>query len=604
MPELTSISIAADAASQPEGNSGTTSFTFTVTRSGDTTGTSSVSYGTTGSSFVGNSSNPANADDFEGHSYTYGVVTFASGETTKTITVNVAGDTAVEVDEGFAVVLSNPTGDAVLGNNYVAWSAITNDDSGSLASISIAADAASKPEGNSGTTPFTFTVTRSGDTTGTSSVSYTTSTASLESYPVDATDFAGNVLPNGSVIFAPGEITKKITISIAGDTTLEAKEGFSIVLSSPTGANLGTAAAVATVENDDQATSGADSLTGGAYDDRFDGLDGNDTILGFAGNDILVGGRGDDTLVGGFGNDLLVGGEGIDTAVWTGPRRAYALTLNMHGESKIAGPEGVDTITGIEHFRFADGEYVTDTADVAAQVYRLYGATLGRTPDPDGLENWTKTVQAGALTLSQASSGFVQSAEWQQHYGQQDDRGFVELLYRNVLGREPDTDGLKNWINAFAHGLSRQDAVLGFSESAENVQRTAPVIEAGIWMRDNDAAVVARLYDSALDRLPDADGLINWTNAIKAGMTLHEAVNGFISSAEFQAKYGTLDNKEFVEQLYHNVLDRDGDPGGLENWTGALNAGLTREDVVLGFSESAEHQMQRAPYINDGIWYL
>ena len=70
----------------------------------------------------------------------------------------------------------------------------------SLATLAIAATSASKAEGNTGSTPFTFTVTRSGNLTVTSTVNWvvgngTTTTA----------DFAGGVLPNGSVSFAAGE---------------------------------------------------------------------------------------------------------------------------------------------------------------------------------------------------------------------------------------------------------------------------------------------------------------------------------------------------------------------------------------------------------------
>ena len=85
------LAIAAANASQNEGNSGSTAFTFTVTRTGNTTGASTVSYAVTGSG-----ANPATAADFTGGVFPTGTVSFAAGETGKTITVNVAGDTTVE----------------------------------------------------------------------------------------------------------------------------------------------------------------------------------------------------------------------------------------------------------------------------------------------------------------------------------------------------------------------------------------------------------------------------------------------------------------------------------------------------------------------------
>ena len=221
-----SVSIAAGNASQAEGNSGSTPFTFTVTRSGDTTGTSSVAWAVTGSG-----GSPANAADFTGGVLPSGTLSFTAGQTSQTISVNVAGDTTVEADEGFTVTLSNPSAGTTIGT-AAATGTILNDDA--LASqLSIAAGNASQAEGNSGSTPFTFTVTRSGDTTGTSSVAWAV-TGSGGS-PANAADFAGGVLPSGTLSFAAGQTSQTITVNVAGDTTVEPDEGFTVTLSNRLG---------------------------------------------------------------------------------------------------------------------------------------------------------------------------------------------------------------------------------------------------------------------------------------------------------------------------------------------------------------------------------
>src|SRR2546426_250239 len=84
-----------------EGGSGTKNFDFTVTRSGDTSITSSVNFATAdGTATIANSDYVANS----------GTPSFAAGETTKTITIVVNGDTTVEPDETFSVNLSNCVG--------------------------------------------------------------------------------------------------------------------------------------------------------------------------------------------------------------------------------------------------------------------------------------------------------------------------------------------------------------------------------------------------------------------------------------------------------------------------------------------------------------
>ena len=64
---------------------------------------------------AGTGANPAAAADFAGGAFPTGTVSFAAGETTKTVTVNVAGDTAIESSEGFLVSLSAPSSGTLLG---------------------------------------------------------------------------------------------------------------------------------------------------------------------------------------------------------------------------------------------------------------------------------------------------------------------------------------------------------------------------------------------------------------------------------------------------------------------------------------------------------
>jgi len=101
-----------------EGNSGTTSFDFTVTRSGDTTGTSTVNFATAdGTATLADSDYASNS----------GLLTFTTGQTTKTVSVLVNGDIVVESGEQFFVNLSNCVGCSITDPQGIGT--ITNDDS-------------------------------------------------------------------------------------------------------------------------------------------------------------------------------------------------------------------------------------------------------------------------------------------------------------------------------------------------------------------------------------------------------------------------------------------------------------------------------------------
>lgn len=127
------------------------------------------------------------------------------------------------------------------------------------ARLTVTALDSSVVEGDTGTTTVSFQVTRSGSLIGTTSANWAVSGDG----DLNATDFGGT-LPSGTVTFADGESVKTITIQVAGDTTIETDERFTLTLSGASnGADIRTPTIDATILNDDPRTptyAGPDSL--------------------------------------------------------------------------------------------------------------------------------------------------------------------------------------------------------------------------------------------------------------------------------------------------------------------------------------------------------
>jgi hypothetical protein len=123
-----SYAVAAGIASIPEGDNGTKPLTFTVTRSGSTGGASSIYYGIAGSATFFTDYN--NIGGTSGVTGTSDLINFGAGETSKTITVDLLGDTIVERDETIAVLLSTPKGAGLTPTitTAIATTTIANDD--------------------------------------------------------------------------------------------------------------------------------------------------------------------------------------------------------------------------------------------------------------------------------------------------------------------------------------------------------------------------------------------------------------------------------------------------------------------------------------------
>src|SRR5439155_135922 len=154
-----------------------------------------------------------------------GTVTFNPGQTSKTITVNVNGDSKFESDETFTVGLSSPSNATISGTQGTATGTIDNDDTQpviSAANLSqsevISVTDPVQPEGNSGTTAFLFTVNLSNPSAQTITVNF--STANGSATVIDG-DYQSN---SGTLTFAPGEASKTVTVLVNGDTKFESDE--------------------------------------------------------------------------------------------------------------------------------------------------------------------------------------------------------------------------------------------------------------------------------------------------------------------------------------------------------------------------------------------
>lgn len=102
-----------------------------------------------------------------------------------------------------------------------------------------------------------------------------------------------------------------------------------------------------------------------------------------------------------------------------------------------------------------------------AHLFRLYWASFGRPPDAEGALYWIGQ-QDRCLGLDAIAALFADSREFGNRYGVLDDEGFVEQIYRNVLGRPADADGAAYWSDLLGRGvLNRGGVVLNVSLSSE-----------------------------------------------------------------------------------------------------------------------------------------
>ena len=124
--------ISANSTTITEGNSGKTGIAFTITRSGTTEFASQLNYTIAGTAT--NVSDYNNIGGTSGATGATGTIDFAAGETSKTITLNILSDVAIELNETINVTLSNPSelDSTPTIITAVATTTVTNDDNAGI----------------------------------------------------------------------------------------------------------------------------------------------------------------------------------------------------------------------------------------------------------------------------------------------------------------------------------------------------------------------------------------------------------------------------------------------------------------------------------------
>jgi len=206
----------------------TSTMNFNVSLSAPATQAFTVNYATAN----GSATSPS---DFTA---TSGTLSFAVGESSKTIPVSIIGDSLVEPNETFAVNLSNISTTAVRFGTSSGTGTIVNDDSTQLSinDVSLSESTAS----------FVFTVSL----TNPSSSTITVRVATANGTAVSGKN-GDYIAATATLTFNPNETTKTFSVTINNDTVAEPTESFFVNLSSSVNATIARSQGIGTILDDD-----------------------------------------------------------------------------------------------------------------------------------------------------------------------------------------------------------------------------------------------------------------------------------------------------------------------------------------------------------------
>ncbi len=166
---------------------------------------------------------------------------------------------------------------------------------------------------------------------------------------------------------------------------------------------------------------------------------------------------------------------------------------------------------------------------------------------------------------------------------------FAMQMYRDILYREGEGDGIQFWQDRLDAGVSRAEVAISFLDSPEFQSGTG---------------AVARLYFGSLGRLPDALGMSFWMDQQQLGTPLSQIADAFAISPEFTLEYAGLGNTAFIESQYQSALGRSATVQEQTQWGTQLAAGASRGVVLLGLTESIEYKVASDAKVSVALDYL
>ena len=486
-----------------EGNSGTTSANLTVRLSNATTQTVTVNYKTTDGTATAGSDYVAAA----------GSLTFAPGETEKTIALQIVADTVDEPNENFFVDFSNAVNADAFQRAVVTILADEKDIVQFASSLVVVSESATRAAVN---------ITRGGDLSSTVTVRVRTvdnpaavrcdDTTALPSVAFARCDYATAV---ETLTFAPGEATKTSFVSIINDVFAEPDENVQLALTSlSAAAQIGTPGTMTLrIVSDDPSTPQA-SANPVLQSDFFV----RQQYLDF------------------FGREPDAGGFNA----WKGTLDNCPDPFNSSPSAPSANCDRVAVST--KFFRSKEFELK------GGYVFNFYKVAFGRLPRYSeivvDMASLTAPTDAEFFARKAAFTGsFVQRQEFRSLYDAMANAQLVNALMdryglQQITTPDPaapdDTSAKITLTRADLAGrldagtLTRSQLVRALADSNE------------VTAAEANSSFVAMQYFGYLRRDPDQGGYDAWLRTIDLNPAdIRSLVNGFMNSTEYRLRFGT-----------------------------------------------------------------
>lgn len=252
-----------------------------------------------------------------------------------------------------------------------------------------------------------------------------------------------------------------------------------------------------------------------------------------------------------------------------GTSRSWVTALYSKVLGRSAGASEIDSWEGQLGLGWSRSDvalgFLTSAEHLNTVIDNHYVALLNRHADAEGMTTWVSRMQAG-VREEQIIASLVSSDE----YVKKPYNAYVIQVYKDLLGRSPDTTGQVFWVNELAGGRPYSSVVDGITASNEF-----------------RGALIDSAYVTYLGRHADSGGLQTWLGQMGSGRQIEDIQVQLIASDEFYGRAGGS-TAGFVTLLYQTALGRGPSPDDVAFWSSRAES-LGRSSVAHDVLYSAEH---------------
>jgi TorA maturation chaperone TorD len=267
------------------------------------------------------------------------------------------------------------------------------------------------------------------------------------------------------------------------------------------------------------------------------------------------------------------------------------ITIALAGAMAIAGTSGTAA---------AQQTLLAQVGSADAAIVRSFRSVVGRAPSERELLRYRTLMIRNGWSERDVRTDLAARTDYRKYRNDTGQRptAAIREAYQDILGREPDAEGLRNYREKMVReGWSEQEVRDALRNSAEYASATGRTASAD--------RIIRRAYLDVLHREPDPEGLAEYRKQIiENGWEYHDLRTALARSEERRANRGTLrgsqlrrggmsegDASAMVRRAYLSVLNREPDAAGLEDYTNkVLREGWTEARVIQSLRDSEEYR--------------